>query len=57
MLNLRWTIADMDAIAALVRKGWKPDDLAYKYKMTEKEMVALLRRNGMPVHRRRVWTV
>lgn len=53
VLNLKWTLEAMDKIVELVNKGWRPDDLAWEFDATEREITALLERNGLPVHPRR----
>lgn len=52
-LNTEFTVDDMDRITNLVNKGWRPTDLAGELDISEARVVALLERNGLPVHPRR----
>lgn len=46
-LNLRWTMADIDAIRASLRAGTTIGDIAKAYFVDVDEMAALCTRNGL----------
>jgi hypothetical protein len=52
-LNLRWSMAQMDRIQELARKGVAADDIAFEMDTSTVEIIRLADRNGFFVRRAR----
>lgn len=52
-MNTEFTIETMDRVKRMTDEGWRPGDIAFSLDISEARTVALLQRNGLPVHARR----
>jgi hypothetical protein len=50
-LNLRWSLKDIDDVQEMIRQRWDAKSIAEAFLTTEGEVLALCRRNNLPMPR------